>query len=83
MIYVASDAICNSGGAICFIPYFNSSLYLDEWPPLSVLDMYSLVIWISTGLSLLVFGYSLQPKIGIGAVFESIDYNHYNGVFYR
>ena len=45
--------------------------------------MYSLVIWISTVLSLLVFCYSLQPQIGIGAVFESIDYNHYNGVFYR
>ena len=50
---------------------------------LFVVKMYSLVIWISTVLSLLVFGYSLQPQVGIGAVFESIDYNHYNGVFYR
>ena len=58
-------------------------MFLDKSFPVPKSKMYSLVIWISTALSLLVFGYTLQPKIGIGAVFESIDYNHYNGVFYR
>ena len=34
-------------------------------------------------LSLVGVGISLQPQIGIGAVFDSEHFNHYNSVFYR
>ncbi|XP_045160468.1 glutamate receptor ionotropic, NMDA 3A-like [Mercenaria mercenaria] len=39
--------------------------------------------WMLTALSLFVYGNTLKPQIGIGAIFDAADYTHYNGVFYR
>lgn len=39
--------------------------------------------WMLTALSLVVYGYSIKPQIGIGAIFDAEDYADFSGVFYR
>lgn len=37
----------------------------------------------TTALTLFVYAYTLTPQTGVGAIFDAVDYNHFNGVFYH
>ena len=45
--------------------------------------MYKCILWMCTSLPLIVHTNGLVPNIYVGAIFDQVDYDHFNGVFYR